>query len=475
MIPLDEAAASGRVEETLVPEGTFVTFRDHPPGGEAVVRENAYNTGRVKVFSKLHTERDFPRGGGVPFDAERERMKSYRTRAETYQFEPYGDAKPTLGPKEWPAKRLFPYIPPVEKVDSVEHDIVPTSRATSTDDSVVGIVDGDDSRRGFVPAKEMKGDLAMLYGDADDALHYGYPDGSGRNVDNEDLLTLVAWDSQEADWQLGAEAQDRLATLASKWATHIGKEALAMAREGKFKSVSEAVNWIKDSLLKVETKKIARLKAALVHAGDHVIETMTPVLTNAVSVWQGKGVQDYLESWPDTEDFMSLTPSAWGRAGHEFTGLHGMGADDDWKKSLVVSLDQDPAAANAVTAQATKTVNQQIATGQVSTTDQILKAISGAAQAAAQVYTAKVTGKPPPTSAMAKIGAAVLPVDQPFYKQPLFWGGLLLLGVAGTVMLTKGGGGKGRTRRRSTTRRYRRNTFPTFNRKRKAWRSRWAS
>lgn len=474
MIPPDEAAATGRESLTLVPDGTFVTYRRNPAKmGALYAGPNAYNTGRVKVLTTNHSERDFPADGGMEYDAQNEIMKSYRTHAETYRRDPYGADKPVIGPKKWPAKQLFPLTPDIERVDSVEHDILPGARETSAKDSVVKGTDSD-TDRGFVAAKEMKGDLGMLYGLSDDAFTYGHPDGGVRNVDSQDLLTLVAWDDQTADWQLGATGKRvDVAALAVKRAQHATRKALVKASKGQFQNVEQAVDWIRKTLLmgKIRQGKHAgKLIAAVQYAGDQAIAIVRPKL-QAVIGNPGR-LEDYLESWPDTEDFNTLTPGNWGRSGHDFTGLHGMSDIP----GMVVSLDQDPTKAATVTNAATQTVTQAVKTGAVeSDAASISKAIANAAQAAAQIYSAS-QGRPIPQptvaqNTMAKVGAAIMPVDQPFYKQPLFWGGLALLAVGGTALALKGGSGG--TRRRSTTRRYRRNTFPTFNRSRR-FKSRWA-
>ena len=472
MIPPDEAAASGRESLTLVPEGTFVTFRRNPSKmGALYAGPNAYNTGRVKVLTVNNAERNMPADGGTSFEAQNEIMKSYRTHAETYRRDPYGADKPVIGPKKWPAKQLFPLTPDIERVDSVEHDILPGSREASAKDSVVKGTDSD-TDRGFVAAKEMKGDLGMLYGLNDDAFTYGRPDGGVRNVDSQDLLTLVAWDDQSADWQLGATGKKvDVAALAVKRAQHATRKALVKASKGQFQNVEQAVDWIRKTLLmgKIRQGKHAgKLVAAVQYAGDEAIKVVRPKL--AAVIGNPGRLEDYLESWPDTEDFNNLNPGRWGREGHDYTGLNDV-------PGIVVSLDQDPAKATAVTTAASQTVAQAVKTGAVeSDAASISKAIANAAQAAAQIYSAS-QGKPIPQptvmqNTMAKVGAAIMPIDQPFYKQPLFWGGVALLAVGGTVLALKGGNGGG-SRRRSTTRRYRRNTFPTFNRRR-GFKSRWA-
>lgn len=477
MIPPDEAAATGRESLTLVPEGTFVTYRRNPAKmGALYAGPNAYNTGRVKVLTTNNAERNMPADGGTEYDAQNERMKSYRTHAETYKFQPYGADKPVIGPKKWPAKQLFPLTPDIERVDAVEHDIVPGSSETSAKDSVVKGTDSD-ADRGFVAAKEMKGDLGMLYGLNDDAFSYGRPDGGVRNVDSQDLLTLVAWDDQSADWQLGATGRKvDVAALAVKRAQHAAKKALVKASQGHFKNVEQAVDWIRKTLLMGKIRKgknAGTLVAAVQYAGDQAINVVRPKLA---AVLGGAPMSDYLQDWPDTEDFNNLNPGNWGRSGHDFTGLRGLGDD---VPGIVTSLDADPPKAAAVTNAATATVNKGIQTGAVpSDTASIAQAISNAAQAAAAIYSAS-QGKPiPPANVaqntMAKVGAAIMPVDQPFYKKPLFWGGVALLAVGGTALALKGGSGGGGTRRRSTTRRYRRNTFPTFNGRRRGFKSRWA-
>ncbi|MGH8897026.1 MAG: hypothetical protein ACRDZ4_08405 [Egibacteraceae bacterium] len=475
MIPVDEAAAAGRESLTLVPENTFVTYREKVKGGQLINRENAYNTGRVKVLTTENQERDFPREGGLPFDAERERKMSYRTRAEAYKFEPYGADKPVIGARMWPAKQLFPLTPDIERVDSVEHDILPSSRETSRKDSVVQGTDSD-TERGFVPARDMKGDLGMLYGLGEEAYNYGNPDGSAGNVDQEDLLTLVAWDQQNADWQLGAKQgktkPGHLVKCVSVWAHRVAQATLQRAKAGKFKNAAEALAWAKAKHQAAEMKKVAA-PGVLVFAGNQAFAKILPELQRIFgSATHGGRLKDYLEGWPDTQEFMHLDSGTWGRSGHEFTGL----GQDDWRKSLVTSLDQDPGAAAAVTNAATQAVAQGVKTGAVpSDAASIANAIAQAANAAASLYSTAVGQKkpvPPAGNMVQRIGAAILPSDQPFYKQPLFWGGVGLLTIAVGAMALKGGGKRG-TRRRSTTRRYRRNTFPTFNKKRSGWRSRW--
>ena len=480
MIPPGEAAATGRESLTLVPEGTFVTYRRNPAKmGSLYAGPNAYNTGRVKVLTTNNAERNFPADGGMEYDAQNERMKSYRTHAETYKLQPYGDDKPVVGKKKWPAKQLFPLTPDIERVDSVEHDIVPGSSETSAKDSVVKGTDSD-ADRGFDTAKELKGDMGMLYGLADsaftdlDALNYGTPDGGVRNVDSQDLLTLVAWDDQSHDWQLGATGKRvNVAALAAKRAHKVAGRALVKAAQGAFKNVEQAVDWIRKNLQMSKVRKgknAGVLVAAVQYAGDEAIKIVQPKLAAVIG---GAPLSDYLQSWPDTEDFNNLNPGNWGRSGHDFTGLHGLSEIP----GMVVSLDDDPPTAAAVTNAASATVAKGVQSGAVpSDTSSVMKAISDAAAAAAAIYTASqkkpVTPAVAAQSTAAKVGAAIMPLDQPFYKQPLFWGGLALLAVGGTALALKGGSSKGGTRRRSTTRRYRRNTFPTFNKRR--FKSRWA-
>jgi len=517
MLPRDEAGARGRVAVTLVPKGTFVTYRRNPAKmSDLFAGPNAYNTGRVKVLTPDHAERDFPADGGTVYDDQLEPKMSYRTRAEAYKFEPYGSAKPVIGKPMWPAKQLFPLTPSVREVDQVEHDIVPTSSRTSRRDNVAVPVDGDDSKRGFGPAQEMKGDLAMLYGMGDEAFHYGEPDpDSARGVDQADILTMVAWDSQTADWMLGGLGAHRGIGMAAKIATRIAKAAVALAKKGQFKSMSEAVAWIEKRAGEIRVKRMAALEKAIKVAAKEAARIAKPQIELALR----KGMADYLSD--DEAD--ALGAFRWDRAGKHFVWRHlgafewnpssqsfrwsslsgggeeypeyadggdttgWTGADNDGFPYLgglgqtppSWDLEQNPQEAQAVTAAATAAVASQVKSGGISTTDQILGAINSAAKIAAQVYTAKIAAKagvaPPQPGILAKAGAVILAPDQPLWKRPLFWiGAALLVGGVGFMAL-KGGGGrkKGGTRRRSTTKRYRRNTFPSFNRARR-WKSRWA-
>jgi len=520
MIPPDEAAATGRVSLTLVPHGTFVTYRRNPAKfGELTAEPNAYNTGRVRVLTPDHAERDFPAEGGTEFDAQREKKMSYRTRGEAYKFVPYGDANPAVGKQMWPAKQLFPKTPSMKKVDSIEHDIVPTSSRTSRRDSLVAPVDGDDSERGFDVAKEMKGDLAMSNVAEDEALAYGRSSGGARNVDSEDIMTMVAWDSQQDDWQLGAGKIRRgLTDLAAKVAHKIASAAVALAKKGGFNSLSGAVSWIRSRAEQIKVKKIKKAEQVMSIAVEEAIKIASPQIEKALS--KGKGVADYLSNdesdalgafrwtgkgyawkglgafyWdPRSESFRWSSLSGDGEEypeymdGQDTTGW--TGADNDGFPYLggmgdipgmVVSLDDDPAAAKAVTNAATAAVTSQVKSGEVSTTDQILKTISDAAKIAATAYTAQIAAKagvPAPAakpSIPSQIATTVLAPDQPLWKRPLFWiGAALLVGGVGFVALKGGsGGGTRRRSRRNFPTGYNRN-FPTGYNRNRRWKSRWA-
>jgi hypothetical protein len=281
MIPLDEAGATGRLDYVRLPKGTYNDNREFPPGSALIARPNAYNTGRVKVLTPGNQERDFPREGGVPFDAERERKMSYRTRAEAYKFIPYNSAKPVIGKPMWPAKQLFPYTPTDKKVASVEHDIVPGSSRTSKRDSLVVPVDGDDSRRGFVPARETKGDLAMLYGMGEEFFEYGGPARNTESGVNEhDLLTLVDWDDQKNDWQLN----DLGAGMASRIARKIAHRAIVRARNGQFSALDQAQAWMRQHAEEVKTRRIARLDKAIVVATEEAIKIASPKIEHIIKM-----------------------------------------------------------------------------------------------------------------------------------------------------------------------------------------------
>jgi hypothetical protein len=291
MIPMDEAGSGGRESETLVPDGTFVTFRSDPRKmGDLSARPNAFNTGRVKTLTPDNNERNFPREGGVRFDVEKERKKSYRTRGEAYKDIPYGDAKPVIGDPMWPAKQLFPYTPSVNQINKVEHDIVPASSRTSKRDSLVAPVDGDDSSRGFSPTKDMKGDLGMLRGMGSDFFNYGGPEASASGVDEHDLLTLVDWDDQTHDWQLGQAGTAKAVAVASVLASHIAKAAVAIAKKGGFKSKEEAIAWIERRADKIKTRRIKTLDAAITRAVKVATGLVLPHLNFAIR----SGVSDYL-------------------------------------------------------------------------------------------------------------------------------------------------------------------------------------
>lgn len=568
MIPEDEAGMRERVSETLVPKGTFVTYRsDASKQGDLSARPNAYNTGRVKVLTPENAIRDFPQGAGVNFDAQQEAKMSYRTRGQAYKEIPYADARPVIGRPMWPAKQLFPYTPSVDQVDSTEHDIVPVSSRTSKRDSLVAPVDGDDSSRGFSPTKDLKGDLGMGRGMGEDAFVYGGPEAhSESGVNEHDLLTLVDWDDEKNDWQLGAAGKAKAANVAVMLAGRIAKAAVALAKKGQFRSTAEAVTWMEKRGDEIKTRRIKKLDSSIAVAVKEAIRIATPQIEDALA----RGVSDYLSHheqnalgsfewkgdgrgfawrgmgsfhwdkdarsfrWLDgikdtaavpitskTDKVMGVQvgkPGTRGMSGDEkhyryadgedttgWTGadndgwpyLGGLGqsdeeavtnaqvaasqaaAADDWKAGLVTSLDTNPPAAKAVTNAATAAVASQVKTGQISTTDQILGAISSAAKIAAQVYTQQVAPKPaapaaPATGLLAKIGISA---DTPFYKSPLFWGGVALLTVGVGVLTLKGGGSsKGGSRRSTTRRRYRKNAvlpFTAYSNTRR-WKSRYA-
>jgi hypothetical protein len=293
MLPMDEAGAGGRESETLVPDGTFVTFRSDPRKmGDLSARPNAFNTGRVKTLTPEHAERNFPREGGVRFDVEEERKKSYRTRGEAYKDIPYGDAKPVIGDPMWPTKQLFPYTPTVKRVNSIEHDIVPISSRTSKRDSLVVPVDGDDSSRGFSPTKDMKGDLGMGRSLGSDAFVYGeHTADTQSGVNEHDLLTLVDWDDEKSDWQLGALGTKKAVAVASKIAAHLSAAALALAKKGHFKTVKQAVAWIEKRADEIKTRRIKRLDAAITHAIAVATTHVSQYLRNPRAL---DGLSDYL-------------------------------------------------------------------------------------------------------------------------------------------------------------------------------------
>lgn len=517
MIPPDEASAGGRPDDFRFPKGTYNDVREFPPGGALVNRPNAYNTGRVKVLTPENPIRDMPADGGTVYDAQRERMMSYRTRAEAYKFIPYGQAKPVIGPPMWPAKQLFPYNPTVKQVDQTEHDIVPPESANSRRDSVVRPVDGDDSKRGFSPAQETKGDLAMLYGMGEEFFDYGGPTvDTESGVNEHDLLTLVDWDDQKNDWQLNGLG----AHAASKVAAKIASAAVAVAQKGGFKSLADAVAWMRSRAAAIRIKRIAKLEKAIKVATEEAIKIASPQIAKILA--KG-GVADYLSDdslsafnfrrgrgfnwgqmrrampgkrkgfikrlaglfgigdggseYPEYAD--NQDTSGWNTESNDtfayIPNLGGLGADDDWQKSLVTSLDSP--AGQAVTSAATGAVKEAIATGQVSTTEQIASAVQTAAKIAADVYAAKLMSKvPAPTkpSILSTVTTTVLAPDQPLWKRPLFWIGAALLVGGGGFMLLKGGK-KGGTRRRS-----RRNAllpqYTAYSNRAKArrWKSRWA-
>jgi hypothetical protein len=398
MIPLDEAAAGGRPDFFPFPPGTFRDNREVPPGGALVSRPNAYNTGRVKVLTPDNFIRDFPAEGGTVYDAQREPKMSYRTRAEAYKFIPYNSARPVMGKPMWPAKQLFPYNPTIKQVDQVEHDIVPPSSRTSRRDSVVTPVDGDDSKRGFSPAQETKGDLAMLYGMGEEFFDYGGPSaGTESGVNEHDLLTLVDWDDQKNDWQLNGLG----ARAASGIAHKIANAAIQHARKGGFKSVADAAAWMRERASQIRVKRLAKLEKAIAHATETAIKIASPEIAKILTK---RGMGDYLSEGVGGFNFRRGHGFAWGRRalppgkrrrvglrggeeypeyadGEDTTGwtgadndgfpyLGGLGAEEDWRKSLVTSLDSPTG--QAVTGAATQAVNQAIATGQVSTEQQVV-------------------------------------------------------------------------------------------------------
>lgn len=514
MLPPDEASAGGRPDSFPFRKGTYNDVREFPPGGALVSRPNAYNTGRVKVLTPENAIRDFPADGGTVYDKQRERMMSYRTRAEAYKFIPYGQAKPVIGPPMWPAKQLFPYNPTVQQVDQTEHDIVPPESVTSRRDSVVRPVDGDDSKRGFSPAQETKGDLAMLYGMGEEFFDYGGPTaGSESGVNEHDLLTLVDWDDQKNDWQLNGLG----AHAASKVAHKIANAAIAKANRGDFKSVFDAVAWMRSRADSIRIKRVAKLEKAIRVATEQAIKIAVPAIK---AVLAKRGMGDYLshdsgdsldgfnfnrgrgfnwargrghgkkkgfinrlaglfglggpEEYPEYADGGDTT--GWTGADNDgFPYLGGLGAESDWQKTLVTSLDSPQG--QAVTSAATGAVNQAIASGQVSTSQQVASAVQTAAKIAADLYAAKLAAKGPvqvKPPLLSTVMTTVVAPDQPLWKRPLFWiGAALLVGVGGFTLLK--GGKKGGTRRRS-----RRNAlmpqYTAYSNRAKArrWKSRWA-
>jgi len=516
MLPMDEAGAGGRESETLVPDGTFVTFRSDPRKmGDLSARPNAFNTGRVKTLTPEHAERNFPREGGVRFDVEEERKKSYRTRGEAYKDIPYGDAKPVIGDPMWPTKQLFPYTPTVKRVNSIEHDIVPISSRTSKRDSLVVPVDGDDSSRGFSPTKDMKGDLGMGRSLGSDAFVYGeHTADTQSGVNEHDLLTLVDWDDEKSDWQLGALGTKKAVAVASKIAANLAAAALVLAKKGHFRTVKDAVAWIEKRADEIKTRRIKRLDAAITHAIAVATAQVSQYLRNPRAL---DGLSDYLGQdengalgafrWDgDSKSFVwrHLGSFHWDKSARSFRWLGGMGDGEEnfryadgqdtsgWGSEsndtfayiphlggLGIS-DEEKVTQDQIAASAANAVASQVKSGAISTTDQIIGAISSAAKIAATVYQQKVLPKPAPTTGlMAKIGFSA---DTPFYKSPIFWGGvgLLTIGV-GALMLKGGGSGKGGKRRRSTTRRYRKNApllpFMAYANRSRGWKSRksrWA-
>ena len=357
----------------------------------------------------------------------------------------------------------------------------------------------------------------MLYGLGEEAFDYGGPSvGTESGVNEHDLLTLVDWDDQKNDWQLNGLG----AHAASKVAHKIANAAIAVAKRGGFKSLSDAVAWMRSRAAAIRVKRVAKLETAIKVATEEAIKIASPHIAKILA--KG-GMGDYLshdnlegfnfrrgrgfnwarargqgavrgrgkkkgfikrlaglfgigggEEYPEYADGEDTT--GWTGADNDgFPYLGGLGAEEDWRKSLVTSLDSPTG--QAVTGAATQAVNQAIATGQVSTEQQIVNAVNTAAKIAADVYAAKLAAKAPAIqqpSILSRVTTTVVAPDQPLWKRPLFWiGAALLVGVGGFTLLK--GGKRGGTRRRS-----RRNALlPQYtayaNRaKARRWKSRWA-
>jgi len=147
---------------------------------------------------------------------------------------------------------------------------------------------------------------------------------------------------------------------------------------------------------------------------------------------------------------MTTDISGFGSLHEAFVGGYGMHD----VPGIVVSLDDPPAKA------ATAAVTQQAAAAKAAgaSPSEIEQIIAMGSQAAALYLQARAIQKMPapaplPVKPGPTLASTLLAADEPFYKRPLFIGGVaVLLGVAGYAAFKGGNGGS----RRGTGRRYRR-------------------
>lgn len=115
-------------KEMLPPDDpdAFGTQRQIPSDGEIHVAQDASGYRMYpKEITPDHDGRQLPYEGDVPFNAMRLPVESYKTRAEAFKFVPYWSVKPYMGPDDWPSRKLFPAEPDLNKIESIEQDILP--------------------------------------------------------------------------------------------------------------------------------------------------------------------------------------------------------------------------------------------------------------------------------------------------------------------------------------------------------------
>lgn len=128
-------------KEMLPDENSFGFERQYSTPGELRIGGPSNKPWPIKPFTPHNFERNFPEVGDTSFDDERIPKMSYRTHEETYGRVPYWSARPEIGPKEFPARMLFPRLPSQQEVENIEHDITPIPYSSDGGYAVMDLAD----------------------------------------------------------------------------------------------------------------------------------------------------------------------------------------------------------------------------------------------------------------------------------------------------------------------------------------------
>lgn len=465
MTDFESEAGAGREELVLVPGGTFVGYRNRVSPGE--LRVGTFQE-PVKAMTAHHTERNFPREGGLPFPPEEDPHESYHTRAQAFKNVDYLSVKPSFGRSEWPAKQMFPHVPTVETVDKTEHDIIPPNRVRNPVDVDYSVVDLE-----------------------------GYDEG---RTSVTTLMTVEHQEEETLGWLAdNAEDDQGLGKFkVSAWVGNVVSKCVEMllklVRAGKIQSWGQAEAWLNSRFDKIRAKRIQKLNRMLDYALSEVSKRVKPEIDKFLA---GKGMGE--DGDDDVEQGMGRHR---GPRHHRHHGHRGHGWGPGWgyggpvfyeplyieaiteRKPFVLDEDeeekkkkeakkkkagmgdlgqtttQQPLTATQ-TQSVTDVVVSQIATGGLTTSGAIAGAIDLAAKIALQQQQMKIAAQQR-KAAEAQLAAAraagmtfpekvrdvLMPEDKPFYTRPLFIGGALALLAGVGYLAVKGGGDSGSYRRR---------------------------